>query len=96
MAAAYIRPIETGEKPLAPASEANDMVKTLGRLAEHWMSDPARAVEAQTGIAASMMELWANTLRKMNGEEPEPVAAPDPRDGRFKDRNGPRTPISTS
>ncbi len=85
VAAAYIRPIETGEKPLAPASEANDMVKTLGKLAEHWMSDPARAVEAQTGIAASMMELWGNTLRKMNGEEPEPVAAPDPRDGRFKD-----------
>ncbi len=85
VAAAYIRPIETGEKPLAPASEANDMVKTLGKLAEHWMADPARAVEAQTGIAASMMELWGNTLRKMNGEDPAPVAAPDPRDGRFKD-----------
>ncbi len=85
VAAAYIRPIETGEKPLAPSGEANDMVKTLGKLAEHWISDPARAVEAQTGIAASMMELWGNTLRKMNGEEPPPVAAPDPKDGRFKD-----------
>jgi polyhydroxyalkanoate synthase subunit PhaC len=85
VAAAYIRPREAGEKPLAPATEANDMVKTLGRLAEHWMTDPARAVEAQSAITSQMMALWGNTLRKMNGEEPPPVAAPDPRDARFKD-----------
>jgi len=85
IAAAMIRPREAGEKALAPTNEANDMVKTLGLLAGHWMADPARAVEAQSAIATDMMALWSNTLRKMNGESPPPVAAPDARDARFKD-----------
>ncbi len=85
LAAAYIRPRERGEQPLAPSSEANDMVKTLGRVAEHWMSDPARAVEAQARLTSQMMGLWAGTLKKMNGEDAVPTAAPDARDKRFKD-----------
>ncbi len=85
VAAAYIRPRESGEKALAPSNEANDMVKTLGKLAEHWMSDPTRALEAQKTITTNMMALWSNTLQKMNGENPEPVAAPDAKDNRFKD-----------
>jgi polyhydroxyalkanoate synthase subunit PhaC len=85
VAAAYIRPREAGEKALAPANEANDMVKTLAKLAEHWMVDPARAIEAQSGIATNMMALWSHTLQKMNGETPPPVAAPEARDNRFKD-----------
>jgi polyhydroxyalkanoate synthase subunit PhaC len=85
VAAAYIRPLESGEKPLAPSSEANDMVRTLGKVAEHWMSDPTRAMEAQSALTTNMMALWSSTLQKMNGENPAPVAAPEPRDNRFKD-----------
>jgi polyhydroxyalkanoate synthase subunit PhaC len=85
VAAAYVRPREAGEKELAPSSEANDMVKTLGKLAEHWMSDPARAMEAQKSITTDMFALWSNTFQKMNGEHPEPIAAPDAKDNRFKD-----------
>jgi polyhydroxyalkanoate synthase subunit PhaC len=85
VAAAYIRPREQGQTALAPANEASDMAKTLGRLAEHWMADPARAIEAQSRIATEMMSLWSNTLQRMNGEAPPPVAAPDARDNRFKD-----------
>jgi polyhydroxyalkanoate synthase subunit PhaC len=85
VAAAYIRPRELGQTALAPANEASDMAKTLGRLAEHWMSDPARAMEAQSRIATDMMALWSNTLQRMNGETPAPIAAPDARDARFKD-----------
>jgi polyhydroxyalkanoate synthase subunit PhaC len=85
VAAAYIRPREQGETPLAPANEASDMAKTLGRLAEHWMSDPQRAIEAQARFGTTMMALWSSTLQKMNGEHPPPVVAPDPRDKRFQD-----------
>jgi polyhydroxyalkanoate synthase subunit PhaC len=85
VAAAYIRPREQGQTALTPSNEASDMAKTLGRLAEHWMSDPQKAIEAQAKLASGMMTLWANTLHKMNGEEPAPVAAPDSRDNRFKD-----------
>jgi polyhydroxyalkanoate synthase subunit PhaC len=85
VAAAYVRPREAGEKAITPSTEASDMVKTLGKLAEHWMSDPARAVEAQTSLATGMMALWSSTLHKMNGEDAPPVAEPDARDNRFKD-----------
>jgi polyhydroxyalkanoate synthase subunit PhaC len=85
VAAAYIRPRESGEKSFAPTEEANDMVKTLGRLAENWLSDPMRAMEAQRRLSGDMIALWSSTLQKVNGEKPEPVAAPDPRDNRFKD-----------
>ncbi len=85
VAAAYIRPREAGEKPYGPGDESNDMIKTLGRLAEDWMADPARAVEAQRRLTGDMIALWSNTLQKMNGENPVPIAAPDQRDNRFKD-----------
>ncbi|MGL4637902.1 MAG: PHA/PHB synthase family protein, partial [Beijerinckiaceae bacterium] len=85
VAAAYLKPREAGEKALAPATEANDMVKTLGHLAEHWMSDPSRAIDAQSRLTSNMIALWSNTLQKINGEEPAPVAAPDAKDSRFKD-----------
>jgi polyhydroxyalkanoate synthase subunit PhaC len=85
VAAAYVRPRETGEKAMTPSSEANDMVKTLGKLAEHWMSDPERAMAAQKSIATDMFALWSSTFQKMNGENPAPVATPDARDNRFKD-----------
>jgi polyhydroxyalkanoate synthase subunit PhaC len=85
VAAAYLKPREAGEKPLAPSDESNDMVKTLGRLAEHWMADPTRAADAQSKLATNMIALWSNTLQKMNGENPDPVALPDPKDKRFQD-----------
>jgi polyhydroxyalkanoate synthase subunit PhaC len=85
IAAAYLKPREAGEKPLAPATETNDMVKTLGHLAEHWMSDPARAVDAQSRLTTNMIALWSNTLQKISGEEPPPIAVPDIKDNRFND-----------
>jgi polyhydroxyalkanoate synthase len=92
VASAYLRPREEGQQSLAPAEEASDMVKTLGRLAEYWMADPRRALEAQSSLAGGMMSLWANTLKRMQGEEPPPVAAPDPRDNRFADREWQENP----
>jgi polyhydroxyalkanoate synthase subunit PhaC len=92
VASAYLRPREDGSQSLAPANETSDMVKTLGKLAEYWIADPKRALEAQTALAGGMMSLWSHTLRKMNGEEATPVAAPDPRDNRFADREWTENP----
>jgi polyhydroxyalkanoate synthase subunit PhaC len=85
LAAAYVKPRETGEKPYGPSTESNDMIKTLGRLAEDWLADPTRATEAQKRIGTDMVALWTNTLQKMNGEETKPIISADPRDNRFKD-----------
>jgi polyhydroxyalkanoate synthase subunit PhaC len=83
--AAYLKPIE--ERRVAPgnADEMSDMVKTLGRLAETWLIDPQRAIEAQSRLGTQFLELWASTLRRFQGEPAPPVAAPEPKDSRFKD-----------
>lgn len=84
-AAAYAEPRETGENRNLGADQIADVVRTLAQVGDYWLRDPARAVEAQTRIVTGMMSLWSNTLRKMNGEEVEPVASPAPNDKRFAD-----------
>ncbi|MEN9709823.1 MAG: class poly(R)-hydroxyalkanoic acid synthase [Pseudomonadota bacterium] len=92
-AAAYFRPLEDGRTNTDVADQVEDAVKTLGHVAEHWLSDPSRAMEAQTKISGDMLELWARTLRKMSGEETKPVRAPDPGDKRFADPEWTKNPV---
>lgn len=83
--AAYLKPIERGEAPATVADEAQEVVRALGHVAQSWLSDPQKAIEAQTRFTAGFMDLWARTLRRMNGEEAEPLVAPAPGDKRFND-----------
>lgn len=92
-AAAYFRPIEEGRANNDMADQVEDAVKTLGHVAEHWLSDPSRAMEAQTKISGDILQLWAHTLRKMSGEDTQPVRAPDPGDKRFADPEWTKNPI---
>ena len=39
--AAYLKPREDGEVKAEPADEIADVVKTLGHVAEYWLSRPA-------------------------------------------------------
>ncbi|PZU91844.1 MAG: class I poly(R)-hydroxyalkanoic acid synthase [Chelatococcus sp.] len=83
--AAYLKPIERGEAKTGQADEASDMVRTLGRVAERWVSDPKKIIEAQASITGDFLSLWSTMLKRAGGEEPEPVAKPDKRDARFSD-----------
>ncbi len=83
--AAYLKPIERGEAKGGQADEASEMVKTLGRVAESWVSDPRKIIEAQASITGDFLELWSTMLRRAGGEAARPVAEPDKRDGRFAD-----------
>ncbi|MGA9818255.1 MAG: class I poly(R)-hydroxyalkanoic acid synthase, partial [Pseudolabrys sp.] len=67
------------------AEDITDVVKSVGRVAEYWMSDPRRALEVQTSLGRAYLDLWASAVKRMAGEQTEPVAAPDPRDKRFAD-----------
>jgi polyhydroxyalkanoate synthase len=90
--AAYMKPRETGQHTDSPEGIA-DVVKTLGHVAEYWLKDPARSAAAQTQIAQRFMDLWTQSLKAMAGEPAEPVARPDPRDGRFKDPQWEKNPF---
>jgi polyhydroxyalkanoate synthase len=81
--AAYLKPREEGH--VDQFSEMTDVVKTLGQVADYWLRDPQRALELQTSLGKAYLDLWGNAVRRMAGEQVEPVVAPDPRDKRFAD-----------
>ncbi|MBV8473468.1 MAG: class I poly(R)-hydroxyalkanoic acid synthase [Hyphomicrobiales bacterium] len=84
--AAYIKPLEAREAAAAePSSEITQVVATLGRVAEYYLSDAKRAFEAQTALSNRFVDLWAATLLRLQGEEAPPVAQPEPGDKRFAD-----------
>jgi polyhydroxyalkanoate synthase subunit PhaC len=83
--AAYMKPREEGKIKSEVAEDITDAVKSVGRVAEYWMSDPRRALELQTSLGRAYLDLWAGAVKRMAGEKTEPVAAPDPKDKRFTD-----------
>jgi polyhydroxyalkanoate synthase len=83
--AAYIAPREAGDTPAAMPAETADVVKTLGQVAENWLADPKRAVEAQTALWRGYIDLWGSTISRLMGEDTRAVAAPEPGDRRFAD-----------
>ena len=83
--AAYLKPRETGQIESGPSDELADMVKTIGEVAEYWLSDPQRAVELQSRLGQAYLDLWAATAKRLAGEAVPPVVAPDAKDRRFTD-----------
>lgn len=91
--AAALKPIEEGRAKAGVSDEVSDAVKTLGQIAEHWASDPQRLVLAQTSLTKGFLDLWAGTMRRMQGEPVPPVAAPEPSDKRFRDPEWEQNPV---
>jgi polyhydroxyalkanoate synthase len=85
VAAAFLAPREAGEVKSTFSDDLSDAVATLGKVAEHYYSDPQRAFQAQAALSGQFMALWAATLHRLNGEQARPVAAPEPNDKRFAD-----------
>ena len=83
--AAYMKPREEGKIKGEHAEDITDAIKSVGRVAEYWMSDPRRALEIQTSLGRAYLDLWAGAVKRMAGEQTEPVVTPDPKDKRFAD-----------
>jgi len=83
--AAYMAPREEG-KIKGESDEVVDAVKSIGRVAEYWLSDPQRAVELQASLGRAYLDLWAGAVKRMAGEPSAPVAVPDAADKRFADQ----------
>ncbi|MGD9669460.1 MAG: PHA/PHB synthase family protein [Hyphomicrobiaceae bacterium] len=81
----YLERADTQMSPFTAASELAEASKTMGEVAQRWMSEPVKLAEAQGSLMRSYAELWNNTLRRMLGQEINPVAEPDAGDNRFKD-----------
>ncbi|KAB1076259.1 PHA/PHB synthase family protein [Methylobacterium planeticum] len=82
-AATYIKPLDGDGVPAGPSEEVGDVVRTLGSVAEKWLADPQRTLEAQTKLSEAFINLWGSTWFRLQGEAPPPVAVPEARDNRF-------------
>ena len=82
--AAYMKPREQGQIE-GERAEFIDAVKALGQVVQYWLQDPQRAAGLQMALGQSYLELWANSVKRMVGEEAAPVIEPDARDKRFTD-----------
>lgn len=83
--AAYLKPLERGEAKTGAADEVSEMVKVISRVAERWVSDPQRIIEAQASLTSDFFSLWSATLKRLGGEPVEAVIEPEKRDARFSD-----------
>src|SRR6185437_2829411 len=83
--AAYMKPREEGKIKNETADDITDVAKTVGQVAEYWLSDPQRAIELQTSLGRAYLDLWAGAVKRMAGEPAEPVVTPDVKDKRFAD-----------
>lgn len=83
--AAYIRALESGEKASLVPDESADVAKTLGAVAEYWLKDPSRLVEAQKNLSLDMINLWSSMLKKVGGEDAPPAVEMPAKDSRFAD-----------
>ncbi|MGE7369236.1 PHA/PHB synthase family protein [Neorhizobium sp. NPDC001467] len=70
----------------------SDLIKSLSKVAEYWMAEPQRTLEAQTLLLSSYMAIWARSVARFSGEQvpPEPEL---PRDKRFADEDWTNNPF---
>ncbi|XWN29662.1 MAG: class I poly(R)-hydroxyalkanoic acid synthase [Devosia sp.] len=85
--AAYVTPAEPNAPKADYSAEITEWMRTLSRVGHYWLADPKRAVEAQTRLATEWMHLYAQSMRRLSGEDAPPVAEPDPADKRFRDED---------
>ncbi|WP_105437570.1 alpha/beta hydrolase [Neorhizobium sp. T25_13] len=92
-ASEWLGPRERGEIGDSAADPMTDLVKTLSKVTEYWISDPKRTLEAQTLLFSSYIGIWTRTLGQFTGQPVEPAADTLPKDKRFADDDWAKNPF---
>ena len=92
-ASAWLAPRERGEKIDTVADPMTDVVKTLSKVGEYWLSDPRRTLEAQTYLLSGYFGLWTKTLQRLSGDSPAEPEAEPVKDKRFADEDWQKNPF---
>ncbi len=92
-ASAWLAPRERGEKIDTVADPFTDMVKTLSKVGEYWLSDPRRTLDAQTQLLAGYFSLWTKTMQRLGGDSPGEAEAEPVKDKRFADEDWQKNPF---
>ena len=91
-ASVWLKPRETGEVVDPVPEPVAELVKIMGKVAEYWMSDPKRTLEAQTHLLNAVFGVWSRSLARFATPE-QPLADPLPKDKRFSDEDWERNPF---
>ncbi|CAN7298676.1 PHA/PHB synthase family protein [Neorhizobium tomejilense] len=92
-ASEWLGPRERGEIGDSAADPMTDLVKTLSKVTEYWISDPKRTLEAQTLLFSSYIGIWTRTLGQFTGQPAELAADILPKDKRFADDDWAKNPF---
>jgi len=90
-ASAWVEPRERGEVSDTVSEPMADMVKTFSKVGEYWLSDPKRAIEAQTSLLTSYFGMWSESVKRMSGEDDSPKTKT--KDKRFSDPDWENNPF---
>ena len=80
-----MKPREEGRIKPDTAEDLADAIKTLGQVLDYWLSDPQRALELQTSLGRTYLDLWDGRRQAPRRRDRPPPFAPDPKDKRFAD-----------
>jgi poly[(R)-3-hydroxyalkanoate] polymerase subunit PhaC len=71
--------------PMSAASDLAEATKLFSEIAQHWVADPGKLVEAQSELVGDFLQLGTASMQRLMGGEAPPVVEPEPGDNRFKD-----------
>jgi polyhydroxyalkanoate synthase len=69
-----------------------EAARLFSEIAQPWMAEPAKLVEAQTLLFSRYAQLASHASERAMGREAPPVATPEPGDNRFNDPEWSRNP----
>jgi len=93
IAAAVIAPRPQKPNGDVLADQLRGMAESLGKVADYYLAEPSRTLDAQTALSQQFVELWAHTMRRLAGEPSPDLVQPDPADKRFSDPGWRENPI---
>ncbi|MDQ1185904.1 class I poly(R)-hydroxyalkanoic acid synthase [Agrobacterium cavarae] len=68
-ASEWLAPRERGEIPRTSTSPMSDVFQTLSDVAEYWMAEPQRSVEAQTHLLSNYFDIWQESLLRLSEQQ---------------------------
>src|SRR5438270_2428003 len=84
---AFVEPrVSNPAQALAGSGDFTHIMNALSQIQQAWLFQPQKLMEAQAELWQRYWQLWTSALAILTGGgTAEAVAAPDPKDARFKD-----------
>ncbi|MEJ8308845.1 class I poly(R)-hydroxyalkanoic acid synthase [Agrobacterium larrymoorei] len=68
-ASEWLAPRERGEIPQTSPSPLSDVFQTMSDVAEYWMAEPQRSIEAQTNLLSNYFEIWQESVLRLSEQQ---------------------------